>query len=106
MARTRPGRVRASFGTARLVLQRAEVDHAPGLPPRNPDPAGPDGEEGVEDRAGPDGPARRCLPGERGNHSGPASQGSISTESVWTVMRTGVKVVASTGDSPVPGLRA
>lgn len=31
---------------------------------------------------------------------------SSSAESAWSVMRTGVKVVASTGDCPLPGLRA
>ncbi|GHJ33788.1 hypothetical protein TPA0910_82210 [Streptomyces hygroscopicus subsp. sporocinereus] len=44
--------------------------------------------------------------GEQRNDAGPQPRGSIRAESVWTVMRTGAKVVASSGDSPVPGWRA
>lgn len=79
---------------------------APGWPLRNPDLVGVDGEEGMEERAGPDGPARRLFPGGLANYARPELLGSTSVECVWSVMRTGVKVVASTGDSPVPGLRA
>lgn len=40
------------------------------------------------------------------NHVSPELRGSINAESVWSAMRTGAKVVASTGGSPVPGFRA
>lgn len=61
--------------------------------------------DGGVSRAGRPG-SSTVPPGGLTNYASPELLGSISAESVWSVMRTGVKVVASTGDSPVPELRA
>lgn len=59
-------------------------------------------------RSGPGLTARlvSTFPAGLENYVSPELSGSINAESVWNVMRTGAKVVASTGGSPVPGLRA